>query len=1005
MKKLLIVCLSVFLLIPVGTRAQEISKEVRYRIGDYLTQFVAKDIKTAPVAIDTVIVAGNAVKIFAGENLAYVPLSRSDVSDIYAHVRGLLPEKYKKYRVVITSDTQPLENLVAFSQKKKDLFANKLDKPLVSNLSRPYSAERGLDGHHLVIWQSHGWYYEQKLSRWEWQRARLFQTVEDLYTQSYVLPYLVPMLENAGANVLVPRERDASRHEVIIDNEGSTTGSAYIEKSGKEHWTTGEGSGFANTKAFYLDGENPFTMGTYRQIKTTANGEESVCEWVPDIPQKGKYAVYVSYWTLPKSTDDARYTVYHAGGKTELSVNQKMGGGTWIFLGFFEFDEGKNDNCKITLSNRSDKSGRILTADAVKIGGGMGNIARLPHPSGLVTPNTKSSVAIEADQKQVPVKIDYRAEVSGYPRIKEASRYWLQWAGAPDSIYNKSGSKNDYTDDYQSRGAWVNYIAGGSSAIPDARGLNIPIDLAMAFHSDAGTTLNDSIIGSLGIYLTHTNGGKFANGKSRWASRDLTEAIMNEIVTDVRRQYEPNWTRRAIWNSSYNEARTPQVPSMLLELLSHQNFADMRYGLDPRFRFTVSRAVYKGMLKFVAAQYGFDYVVQPLPVRSFSAEFSGEGSVRLRWSPTEDSAEPTAVPTSYVVYTRRGEGGFDNGQVVRGTSVELPITKDCIYSFRIAALNEGGESFPSEILSVCRKSDERGQVLIVNGFDRISAPLSFDTEAGLAGFVDAQDHGVPDGVEHHYIGSQYDFQRERPWLDDDATGFGASNANYESSSVAGNTFDYPLTHGSSIASAGYSFVSASRDAVVRGDVELGAYDAVDLILGKQRQTKIGRGVHPAEFKTFPAGLQQKIADYCSRGGNIFVSGAYVGSDLWEAEEPLDADKQFATDVLKYTLRTGHAAVTGKARAVASPFPVFNGDVEFHTKLNPEWYAVESPDAIEPAGEGAYTQFRYSENNLSAGIVYEGAYRTCVLGFPFEVIKERKQRDILMASILSFLSKK
>jgi hypothetical protein len=1005
MKRLLVICISIFFLIPTGSRAQDISKEVRYKIGDYLTELVAKDIKAYPVGIDTVIIARNTVKIFAGENLSYVPLSRNDVNNIYAYVKGLLPEKYKKYHVQVISDTQPIENLVAFGKKKKELFANKLDKPLVSNLSRPYSAKRGLDGHHLAIWQSHGWYYEQKLARWEWQRARIFQTVEDLYTQSYVLPYLVPMLENAGANVLIPRERDASRYEIIVDNEGSTAGSTYTEKTGEEQWTTGEGNGFANTQASYLDGENPFTMGTYRQIKTISKGEESLCEWIPDIPKKGEYAVYVSYRTLPKSTDNARYTIYHTGGKTEFKVNQRMGGGTWIFLGFFGFDEGENDNCKITLTNRSDKSGRILTADAVKIGGGMGNIARLPHPSGLVTPNTKSSDVIDSNAKQIAVKIEYSPEVSGYPRIKEASRYWLQWAGMPGDIYNKSESKNDYNDDYQSRGAWVNYIAGGSSVLPNSDGLNIPIDLAMAFHTDAGTTLNDSIIGSLGIYMTHTGGERFANGKTRWASRDLTEAIMNEVVTDIRRQYEPEWTRRALWNRSYSEARTPQVPTMLLELLSHQNFADMRYGLDPRFRFTVSRAIYKGMLKFVAAQYGFDYVVQPLPVNSFSAEFSGDESVRLRWSPTEDVSEPTAMPASYVVYTRRGEGGFDNGQIVNGTSVILPITKDCIYSFRIAALNEGGQSFPSEILSVCRKSDERGQVLIVNGFDRLSAPQSFDDKAGIAGFVDAQDHGVPDGVEHHYIGSQYDFRRVRPWLDDDAAGFGASNADYESSSVAGNTFDYPLVHGTSIASAGFSFVSAGRDAVVRGDVELGSYGAVDLILGKQRQTKIGRGVHPAEFKTFPAGLQQKIADYCSQGGNIFVSGAYVGSDLWEADEPLDSDKQFATDVLHYTLRTGHAAVTGRARSVASPFPVFKGEVEFYTKLNPEWYAVESPDGIEPAGEGAYTQFRYSENNLSAGVVYDGAYRTCVLGFPFETIKDSGKRDGLMEAILTFLYKK
>ena len=42
--------------------------------------------------------------------------------------------------------------------------------------------------------------------------------------------------------------------------------------------------------------------------------------------------------------------------------------------------------------------------------------------------------------------------------------------------------------------------------------------------------------------------------------------------------------------------------------------ADMRYGLDPAFRFTASRAVYKGILKFLANRYGCAYAVQPLPV-------------------------------------------------------------------------------------------------------------------------------------------------------------------------------------------------------------------------------------------------------------------------------------------------------------------------------------------------------------------------------------------------------
>ena len=54
----------------------------------------------------------------------------------------------------------------------------------------------------------------------------------------------------------------------------------------------------------------------------------------------------------------------------------------------------------------------------------------------------------------------------------------------------------------------MNYLAGGSSVNPAEKGLNIPVDMAFAFHTDAGTTLNDSIIGTLGIYYTQPTHGK-----------------------------------------------------------------------------------------------------------------------------------------------------------------------------------------------------------------------------------------------------------------------------------------------------------------------------------------------------------------------------------------------------------------------------------------------------------------------------------------------------------------
>ena len=180
-----------------------------------------------------------------------------------------------------------------------------------------------------------------------------------------------------------------------------------------------------------------------------------------------------------------------------------------------------------------------------------------------------------------------------------------------------------------SRAHWVNALMGGSERLPDSAGLRIPVDMALAFHSDAGVRDGDGIIGTLGIFFTRENKGKFQGGADRYRSRDLTDLVQTQIVEDIRRTCEPAWSRRGMWNRAYYEARVPGVPTMLLELLSHQNFADMRLGHDPRFKFLVSRAVYKGILRYVSSQYDLPYVVQPLPVEAFAAEFAAAHGVEF----------------------------------------------------------------------------------------------------------------------------------------------------------------------------------------------------------------------------------------------------------------------------------------------------------------------------------------------------------------------------------------
>ena len=110
----------------------------------------------------------------------------------------------------------------------------------------------------------------------------------------------------------------------------------------------------------------------------------------------------------------------------------------------------------------------------------MGNVARRPSADIIKNQqslNENTSGAISAGTQG---SNEFSWKISGMPRFLEASRYWLQYAGMPDTlVYTPSNYRNDYNDDYQSRGFWVNYLN---------EELGLPVDLSLAFHSDAGIT-------------------------------------------------------------------------------------------------------------------------------------------------------------------------------------------------------------------------------------------------------------------------------------------------------------------------------------------------------------------------------------------------------------------------------------------------------------------------------------------------------------------------------------
>jgi hypothetical protein len=979
----------------------------------------------------------NEIRIHFNNRFAEYPIRPALLATADSVIRSHLPDVLQSFTVRLFSMDEPLYELIPnyyrddpahYDQTRLPVTGNRPQQPLIVRADRPNMVPNGLEHRHIAVWHSHGWYYNQQLGRWKWQRPRLFRTVEDLLPMAFVLPYLAPMLELAGATVWMPRERDTQHHEVVVDNSSPPVAGTYRETQSRPEvtWQTGYDPGFAPPAGPLRGNENPFRMGIYRE-SLTDTAETASVEWIPAIPETGDYAVYVSYASSDSNTTAARYTVYHAGGETRFDINQQMGGSTWIYLGHFRFREGQSDQWgRVKLSNQSGDPDRRITADAVRFGGGMGTVERA-------------------------------GRTSGRPRFMEGARYYLQYAGMPDSLtWSLNENTNDYTDDFQSRGEWVNYLRGapyGPNLDRTVPGLGIPVEVSLAFHTDAGITRNESVVGTLSIYsrIDSEDEVLFPDSTSRMSNRDLSDIMQTQIVDDIRALYDSTWTRRALRNSRYSEAMRPNVPAVLLELLSHQNFRDMQFALDPRFRFDVARSIYKSMLRFVATQHGYEYVVQPLPVTHMRAEFTaGSDSLRISWRPQDDPLEPSAVPDSYILYTRIEDGGFDNGRLVTDTTVVIGgLDPGTLYSFKVRAANRGGAGFPSEILSVSRPvaaHAKRHPVLIINGFTRVSGPAVV-SQLRFKGFADFLDAGVPDRYDIGFTGEQYNFNAWEPWIENDQPGHGSSRSDQETTVLAGNTFDFAYVHGNALREAGYGFVSISEAAVEAGLINPSRYPLVTLMLGKQRQirnqTMITDSLNGLPFGIYGPGMRRFLTAIADSGGGIFVSGAHVGTDLNQRPQPDSAAVAFAAEVLGYVPTTNHASRTGKVftettasltgtrfrpsgnnRSGNTSIPVINdrnpaggnsrtsgmpllntGTFTFNTEYSPDIYRVDAPDAIKPSGQLGATLLRYSENEFSAAVGYQGNHRTVIFGFPFETILGESERAEVMRAVFEFLEQR
>ncbi len=525
---------------------------------------------------------------------------------------------------------------------------------------------------------------------------------------------------------------------------------------------------------------------------------------------------------------------------------------------------------------------------------------------------------------------------SGMPRWTEGARYWLQSQEADSAVWSLY-DKDEYKDDMKCRGMWVN-------------AMETPVDLCIALHTDGQDSGNDTtIIGTLVIYTAKDDEGctSLHDGRDREiTNRNLGDWIQTQITGDLR-HIAPEWTRRQLREANYCESRVPVVPSIILELLSHKNMADMKYGLDPAFRFAAARAVYKGILRFLN---GRDATVQPLPVKQLAIDRNG----MLRWTVPMDSLEPSAIPGYYMVYVQKDDGEWDVQQVDQGTQIQLDLKRGSRYNFYVVAGNDGGLSFPSPMISAyLSERDDAPAALIVDGFDDVYG-VEWFADSTFAGIVPGS-YACEDGFSCAYIGQQWDFNRSHRWINDDNCGWGACDRDHAGQLTVGNTRDWSVRHGRELRKMRISYVSCTAGMLNDQMVDNQTVNIIDFICGRQR-------------KPLTENNQKLLAAYLENGGKLLLS-----TDHFSA-----VDKAWTKRWLHASFYAPHATRSGR---VTSPLHRL---YQLLLEPNEEQLFTCHPEGLKPE-KGTVRMAEYQDMRCTAAVGYER--KTLVYGFPLEAVMD------------------
>jgi uncharacterized lipoprotein YddW (UPF0748 family) len=648
--------------------------------------------------------------------------------------------------------------------------------------------------------------------------------------------------------------------------------------------------GYLETGTWRTSGTPGYQGGTYRW-RSSFTTTVGTATWTPDLPEAGWYPVWAWYLHGGNRSSDARYEIHHSGGTTTASVSQDVHGQTWRYLGEYHFAAGTDGH--VTLLDQSDDLGQVVIADAIRFGGGLGSI-----PDG--DPSS----------------------TSGRPRWEEAAKYWAQYQGAPPEAY-----ANDVT----SRPLYAEWET--------AKGYPGEVESAVyvSWHSNAGGASGTSSF----IHDSEPTPG----------STELQDWIHAEVVSDLRASWNPDWNDLGQFSANFGELRELiTIPGVLLEVAFHdsENPGDADDLREPVFRQVAARAVYQGIVKYHAARRGEPLTLLPEPPERLVARNTALGQVTLTWAPPPccDGAGGDAA-TSYKVYHSTSGRGFDNGLTTSATSLSVSgLPPGSLHFFRVTALNEGGESFPTPVVPVrTPQPHEQVDLLVVDGFDRLD-----------------QTAMIPQSEPSVWAGTAWRMLLERM-----------------------NRHDYSIEHGEALSGCGFSFDGAVNEAAEAADVALNDYPALDWFVGED--SVADAALSEAE--------RAALAAYLDAGGRLLISGAEIGYDLVEMER----DPAFFQNYLKAAY-LGDDAGTYEFSGLTDTF--LQGIAGRFDDSTQGSYDVGYPDQLgNPGGSTVVAQY-IGGSGGGAAVAFEGHYRLVHFGFPLETVTDSSVRSGLICSAANWL---